>query len=68
MFLQELMAEFRFIARCHGSTKPVRKYNNQDKEDSPPAEEGADPQNFIQMSIYGPTPYRFNTNIKEPLT
>jgi len=62
------MAELRFIACCHGSTKPIRKYDSHNKEGSPPAEEGTEPQNFIQMSIYGPTPYQFNTNIKDPLT
>lgn len=67
-FLEELMAEFRFIARCHGSTKPIRKYNSQEKEDSPPTGEGTGPQNFVRMSIYGDTPYGFNTNMKVPLT
>lgn len=66
-FLKELMAEFRFIMRCHGSTKPTRKYDSQDKEDSPPAEEGNKPQKFVQMSMYGSSPYGFNTNVKEPL-
>jgi hypothetical protein len=67
-FMEELMAEFRFIMRCHGSTKPIRKYDSQEKEDSPPAEEGNKPQKFVQMSVYGSAPYGFNTNVKEPLT
>ena len=67
-FLEELMAEFRFIIRCHGSTKPTRKYEGQDKEDSPPGEEENKPHKFIQMSMFGSTPYGFNTNVKEPLT
>jgi hypothetical protein len=65
-FLEELMAEFRFILRCRGSTKPTRKYDSQDKEDSPPAEEDK-PQKFVQMRMFGSTPYGFNTNMKEPL-
>ena len=66
-FLEELMAEFRFILRCRGSTKPIRKYDSEDKEDSPPAEEENKPQKYAQMSIFGSTPYGFNTNMKEPL-
>jgi hypothetical protein len=66
--MEELMAELRFIARCHGSTKPIRKYNSQEKEDSPPTGEGTEPQNFVQMGIYGNTPYGFNANMKVPLT
>ena len=66
-FLEELRAEFRFILRCRGSTKPMRKYDSQDKEDSPPAEEENKPQTFVQMRMFGSTPYGFNTNMKEPL-
>jgi hypothetical protein len=66
-FLEELMAEFRFILRCRGSTKPIRKYDSQDKEDSPPTEEEDKPQKYVQMSMFAPAPYGFNTNVKEPL-
>jgi hypothetical protein len=66
-FMAELVAEFAFIMRCHGSTKPTRKYDGQDKEDSPPAKEGNKPEKFVQMSMYGSAPYGFNTDVKEPL-
>jgi hypothetical protein len=66
-FLEELMAEFRFILRCRGSTKPTRKYDSQDKEDSPPVEEENKPQKYVQMRMFGSAPYGFNMNMKEPL-
>lgn len=66
-FMAELVAEFAFIMRCHGSTKPTRKYDGQDKEDSPPAKEGNKPEKFVQMSMYGSAPYGFNADVKEPL-
>jgi hypothetical protein len=66
-FVEELMAELKFILRCHGSTKPIRKYDSQDKEDSPPTDDEKQPQKFVQMSMFGSTPYGFNTNVKEPL-
>nr|CAD7395568.1 unnamed protein product [Timema cristinae] len=48
-FREEFMKEIRFVARCHGSTKPVRRYghNSDDtkKEDV----------NFIPMSPYTPS-------------
>jgi len=66
-FLEELMAEFRFILRCRGSTKSIRKYNSQDKEESPPEKEENKPQTFIKMNTFGSAPYVFSTNMKEPL-
>jgi hypothetical protein len=66
-FMEELVAEFRFILRCRGSTKPIRKYNSPEKEESPPAEEENKPQKFVQMNMFGSAPYGFNTNLKEPL-
>lgn len=66
-FLEELMAEFRFILRCRGSTKSIRKYNNQGKEESPPAKDENKSQKFVEMSMFGSAPYVFSTNMKEPL-
>jgi len=67
-FLEELMAEFRFILRCHGSTKTIRKYNSQNNENSPLAKEENKPQSFVRMNIFESAPYAFDTNMKEPLT
>jgi hypothetical protein len=61
------MEEFRFILRCHGSTKPLRKYENQDKEDSLQIDDENKPQKFVPMSMFVSAPYGFNTDVKEPL-
>ncbi|KAJ4452356.1 hypothetical protein ANN_03889, partial [Periplaneta americana] len=60
-FRDVLLSEMRFITRCHGSTKTIRKYNSQEKEDSPQDEA----HNF---PLYGASPYGFNGNMKQPLT
>ncbi|XP_067000033.2 glutamate receptor ionotropic, kainate 2-like [Anabrus simplex] len=59
-FLHELLEELKFIAKFHGSTKPVRKYH---QEADGEAEDHA--QNGIPMNPY---PYGFINNSKEPLT
>ncbi|PSN42075.1 Glutamate receptor ionotropic [Blattella germanica] len=61
-FREELSAELKFITRCHGSTKRIRKYNH--NKDSP---HPGDSHEFIHMSIYGSSPYGLNNTIKEPL-
>nr|QAB43876.1 ionotropic receptor IR3 [Oedaleus asiaticus] len=53
-----LMEELRFVAKLHGTTKPVRKYN-QDAEVE-------DTNNFIPLSPYTNS-YGF-VDSKEPLT
>ena len=64
-FRDELIEELKFIIRCHGSTKPVRKYNHQDGESM----HHDDSHEFINMSIYGSSPYGINNTImKEPPT
>ncbi|XP_046984816.1 glutamate receptor ionotropic, kainate 2-like isoform X1 [Schistocerca americana] len=57
-FKMLLMEELRFVAKLHGTTKPVRKYN-QDAE-------GEDTNNFIPLSPYTNS-YDF-VDSKEPLT
>ncbi|KAJ9588777.1 hypothetical protein L9F63_017936 [Diploptera punctata] len=62
-FRQVLIEEWRFIARCHGSTKPMRKYNSQEKV----SQQAEDSQDFVHMSSYGSSRYGLNTNGKQPL-
>ncbi|XP_066999471.2 glutamate receptor ionotropic, kainate 2 isoform X2 [Anabrus simplex] len=59
-FMHELTEELKFIIKLHGSTKPVRKYN---QEPEPEPEENI--ENNIPLNPY---PYGFITNSKEPLT
>ncbi|PSN42074.1 hypothetical protein C0J52_16393 [Blattella germanica] len=63
-FREVLAAEWKFIARCHGSSKTISKYSNSQDKDSPQPE---DSQDFVRMSIYGPSPYGFKNNITQPI-
>nr|CAD7453105.1 unnamed protein product [Timema tahoe] len=56
-FREEFMKEIRFVARCHGSTKPVRRYGHNSDDTK---EEDV---NFIPMSPYTPS-----YDYKEPLS
>ncbi|XP_063242513.1 glutamate receptor ionotropic, kainate 2-like isoform X1 [Bacillus rossius redtenbacheri] len=58
-FREELKAELQFVARCHGSTKPVRRLR---KEEDDRKEEETDDVDFIAMNTF-----QNGFQFKEPL-
>ncbi|RZF41431.1 hypothetical protein LSTR_LSTR000145 [Laodelphax striatellus] len=64
---EELMQELRFITRCRGSTKPVRKAGSEEEEDEEEEETNNDVTSEMPLGPFS-TPYRsFDTNSKQPL-
>nr|CAD7431087.1 unnamed protein product [Timema monikensis] len=62
-FRSELIAELKFVSKCRGSTKPVRRYKNEDEEEEESAKSEHGNKDFI--------PIGFESNkfsFKEPLS